>query len=85
MKDADPVMEKRPVLLREDSGYALKQLSSIIKDDDYEDLGNHATEAIGETGLFSLVQVCLTVLFTFVSSNRFLILTSTFESCRGSS
>ena len=43
MIGANPVTEKHPVLLREDSGYALKQLSSIIQDDDYEDLGNHAT------------------------------------------
>ena len=55
MTSADSVIKKRPVLLREDSGYALKQLSSIIQDDDYKDLGNHATEAMGETGLFSLV------------------------------
>ena len=47
-----------PPLLREDSQYAIGQLSSIIKDDDYEDLGNHATEAMGEIGLFSLAQVC---------------------------
>ena len=45
MKGADLVTEKRLVLLCEDSGYALKQLSSIIKDNDYEDLGNHATKA----------------------------------------
>ena len=32
-------------------------LSSIIKDDDYEDLGNHATKAMGEMGLFGLAQV----------------------------
>ena len=42
MKGANPITKKRLVLLHEDSGYALKQLSSIIKDDDYEDLGNHA-------------------------------------------
>ena len=30
---------------------------SIISSNDYEDLGNHATEAIGETGLFSIAQV----------------------------
>lgn len=47
-----------PPLLREDSCYAIRQLLSIIKDNDYEDLGNPATEAIGETGLFSLAQVC---------------------------
>ena len=52
-----PVTEKCLVLLREDSTYVLKQLSSIIKDDDYEDLGNHATQEMGETGLFSLAQV----------------------------
>ena len=33
---------------------SIGQLSSIIKDDDYEDLGNHATETMGETGLFNL-------------------------------
>ena len=54
MKGPVPIAEKHPLLLREDSGYALKQLSSIIKDDNYSDLGNHATEAMGETGLFSL-------------------------------
>ena len=48
-----PVIEKPPVLLREDSWYALKQLSSIITTDDYEDLSNHAIVAIWETGLFS--------------------------------
>lgn len=36
-----PTAEKCPVLLHEDSRYTL---SSIIKDDDYEDLGNHATK-----------------------------------------
>lgn len=69
MKGADPVVEKCPVLLREDLGYALKQLLSIIKDDDYEDLGNH----VGGHPL------------SFVPSNCCLILTSIFESCRGSS
>ena len=56
-----PVTEKRPVLFHEDSRYALKQLSSIIKDDDYEDLGNHATEAMGEIDLFSLARVCVSI------------------------
>ena len=46
-----------PVLLREDSKYALEQLSSIIMVDDYEDLSNHATEAMGEMGLFCIAQV----------------------------
>ena len=32
-------------------------LSSIIKDDDYEYLGNHAIKAIKESGLFGLAQV----------------------------
>jgi len=50
------VTEKRPVLLHEDSRYAIKQLLSIIKDNDYENLGNHAIEAMGETCLFSLTR-----------------------------
>ena len=46
--------EKPPVLLRENSKYALKKLSSIIIADDYEDLSNHTTEAMGETGFLAL-------------------------------
>ena len=49
--------KKPPVLLREDPKYALEKLSSIIGSEDYEDLGNHSTEAMGETGLFSIAQV----------------------------
>ena len=53
--------KKPPVLLREDPKYALEKLSSIIISEDYEDLGNHSMEAIGETGLFS------TALVTYLS------------------
>lgn len=42
-----PVLEQHAPFLCEDLRYAVGILSSIIKDDDYEDLGNHATEAIG--------------------------------------
>ena len=49
--------KKPPVLLREDPKYALGKISSIIGSDDYEDLGNHSTEAMRETGLFSIAQV----------------------------
>ena len=49
--------KKPPVLLREDPQYAFGKLSSIIGSEDYEDLGNHSTEAIGETDLFSIAQV----------------------------
>ena len=49
--------KKPPVLLREDPKYALGKLSSIIGSEDYEDLGNHSTEVMGETGLFSITQV----------------------------
>ena len=49
--------KKPPVLLREDPKYALGKLSSIIDSENYEDLGNHSTEAMGETGLFSIAQV----------------------------
>ena len=60
-----PVIEKPPVFLLEDSRYALEKLSSIITIDDYEDLSNHATETMGETGLFSIVQVTVSVSFLF--------------------
>lgn len=63
-----PITQKPPVLLREDPQYALEQLSSIIKADDYEDLSNHATEAMGETGLFSIAQVNMPVPFRFLSN-----------------
>ena len=49
--------KKPPVLLREDPKYALGKISSIIGSEDYEDLGNHSTEAMGETGLFNIAQV----------------------------
>ena len=49
--------KKPPILLREDPKYALEKLSSIISSEDYEDLGNHLTEAMGETGHFSIAQV----------------------------
>ena len=49
--------KKPPILFREDPKYALGKLSLIITSEDYEDLGNHSTEAIGETGLFSIAQV----------------------------
>ena len=60
------VTEKPPVLLREDSKYALEQLSSIITADDYEDLSNHATETMGETGFFSIAQVTTSIHFLFL-------------------
>ena len=59
------VTKERPILLHKDSRYVLKQLSSIIKDDNYADLGNHATKAMGETGLFNLAQICLSILFLY--------------------
>ena len=53
-----PGSQKKPsVLLREDPKYALEKLSSIIGNEDYENLGNHLTEAMGETGLFRISQV----------------------------
>ena len=63
-----PITEKPPVLLCEDSWYALKQLSSIITTDDYKDLSNHATEAMRETSLFSTAQVTMSVFPLFLSN-----------------
>ena len=65
MKASSNILGKPPVLLREDSKHALEQISSIIFAEDYEDLGNHSTEAIGETGLCAIAQVTRPV--TFVS------------------
>ena len=52
MKAPSNIPKKLPVLIREDSKHALEQISSIISAEDYEDLGNHSMEAIGESGLF---------------------------------
>ena len=76
MKGPVPVAEEQLVLFCEDSSYSLKQLSSIIKEDNYSDLGNHATEAMGGTGLFSLAQVCL-----FVTVPCSVLLLSCFKPC----
>ena len=57
MKAPSTNQEKPPPLLRDDSKFALEKLSSIISSEDYEDLGNHSTKAIGETGLFAVAQV----------------------------
>ena len=72
MKALSTSQEKPPVLLYEDSKYALEQFSSIITSEDYEDLGNHSTEAMGETRLFVVIWVILlvdflSILFTWLS------------------
>ena len=73
MKDSSTSQEKSPVLLYEDSRYALEQLSSIITSEDYEDLSNYSTEVMGETGLFAVTQVILPVDFLSVLSTWFSI------------
>ena len=57
MKAPSTNQEKPPPLLRDDSKFALEKLSSIISSEDYEDLANHLTEAMGEMGLFAVAQV----------------------------
>ena len=57
MKGLPTIPDKPPILLCEDPKYALEKLSSIITPDDYDDLGNHAMEAMGEMGLFCIAQV----------------------------
>ena len=54
MKAPSTTQEKPPVLLYKDSKHALEQISSIISAEDYEDLGNNSTEAMGESGLFAV-------------------------------
>ena len=68
MKAPFTSQEKPPVLLREDSKYAVEQLSSIITSEDYEDLSNHSTKVMGETGLFAIAQVIISVVFPSVHS-----------------
>ena len=74
MKGPSKDQEKPLVLLREDSKHALEQISSIMSAEDYEDLGNHSTEAMGEMGLFAITQVRQPVYFTnaFLPTLRFI-------------
>ena len=66
MKASATNQEKPPPLLRDDSKFALERLSSIITTEDYEDLGNHSTEAMGEMGLFAVAQVIFACQLKFV-------------------
>ena len=66
MKAPSTSQEKPPPLLRDDSKYALEKLSSIISSEDYEDLDNHSTEAMRETGLFAVAQVIFVHRFLLV-------------------
>ena len=66
MKGPSPFQKKPSVLLYEDPKYALETLVSVMTTDDYKDLSNHSTEAMGETGLFSIAQVILFIHFPFV-------------------
>ena len=68
MKAPSTNHEKPPPLLRDDSKYALEKLTSIITSEDYEDLGNHSMEAMGETRLFAIAQVIFVRRLTFVHS-----------------
>ena len=67
MKAPSNIPEKPSDLLHEDSKHALEQISSIISAEDYEDLGNHSTKAMGEFGLFVVAQVIRPVTFPSVS------------------
>ena len=64
MKAPSTSQEKPHPLLRDDFKFALEKLSSIISFEDYEDLGNHSTEAMGEMGLFAVAQVMFVRRFT---------------------
>ena len=67
MKAPSTILEKPPVLLRKDSKHALEQIPSIISTKDYEDLGNHSTEAMGDSGLFAVAQVIRPIIFPSVN------------------
>ena len=66
-KKKSSIPKKSPVLLREDSKHALEQISFIISAEDYEDLGNHSTEAMGESDLFAVAQVIRPVIFPSIN------------------
>ena len=66
MKALSNIPEKPPVLLYEDFKQALKQISSIIFVEDYKDIRNHSTEAMGESGLFVVAQVIRPVTFSSI-------------------
>ena len=66
MKGPSSSQKKPPVLLCEDPKYAPRMLTSIMTAEDYEDLGNHSTEVMGETGLFGIVQVIWLIHSPFV-------------------
>ena len=66
MKAPSNIPEKLPVLLREDSKHTLEQISFIISVEDFDDLGNYSTEAMGESGLFAVAQVIQPVTFPSV-------------------
>ena len=68
MKTPSTSQEKPPILVHEESKYALEQLSSIITSEYYEDLGNHSMEVMGETRLFAVAQVILPINFLSVLS-----------------
>ena len=67
MKAPSTILEKPLVFLREDSKHALEQILSIIYAEDYEDLGNHSTEAMGESDLFAVAQVIRPVIFPSIN------------------
>ena len=68
MKASSISQEKPPFLLRDNSKYALEKISSVITSEDYEDLSNHSTEAMGGTGLFAIAQVILVRRLTSIHS-----------------
>ena len=71
MKGPSITQEKPPILLYEDSKYALEKLLSIITFENYENLSNHATEAMRETRLLCIARVSHAVHFlSFPSTNH---------------
>ena len=53
MKGLSTSQEKPPILLREDSKYALERLSSIITSEDYEDLATTPRRRWGRWGFLA--------------------------------
>ena len=83
MKDPSSNLKKPPPLLRDDPIYALEKLSSLLTSEDYEDLGNHSTEAMGETSLFSIAQVTpVHVIYVTPHPSYYFLSLLNFQYCR---
>ena len=68
MKGSFTTQEKPPILLREDSKYALEKFSSILTSEDYEDLSNMRRKQWGSRGFSVLLKYDMFVHILFITN-----------------